>query len=366
MVLIRKLNKIEKKGVGYGFGSPILYSIDSILDILLFALVFGVGYRSNLSIFQIITYSFVTSFIKDFMLFLFMSVKTKGKILKIFFKLHKEKRRAFWWTILGSLCGGPLGFTLTTATILYSGAAYGSALANFSPIIVLLFAVAFFKTKLNLKSWIGVVLAVGGFLGLSFYSSFTNDQSFAFNIRTFIGVILAILAVLTWSVETIISEYTEKFGKDKALTDDEKLCIKSTISSSTTLIFFIPVSIAIAYLLKDGSDVTSLLRTLLSSWQAWIILIAIGSAIVIGRLSYWYAISHIGGGRADILYYLTVLFTPLLVLTLNGLHVTGFDQPNGVKQWVYWVLLLTQIFGVFLVTFNSLNNKEHIFSKKVK
>ncbi len=361
--MFKKLSKNEKKGIGYGGFSPILYSIDSVLDILLFAIIFGVGYQAKLSIWQIICYSFITSFFKDFLLYIFMNLKTKTNIIKTIIKISREKKRSFWWTFFGSICGGPLGFTLTTATILYSGAAYGSALSNFSPIIVLLFARIFFKTKLSYISWIGVFLAITGFLGISIYSSFVRGQSFHFNFRIFIGVIIAICAVLTWSVETIVAEYVEKFGKDQSLNNNEKLSIKSIVSSSTNLLIFIPLTLFLSYLSKQDKQTLNMLGKIFSSWQGWLILSSIGLVIVGGRSSYWYAISNIGGGRADILYYLTVLITPLLVLLLFALNVVGFQKPQGVTSWFYWVFLFSQMTGVFLITINSKNNKEHIFVK---
>lgn len=363
MAFIKGTTREQKKGIVWGSASPLFYSIDAVLNILIFALVFNVGYRSHLSIWQTITYSFATSFIKDFALFIFMEFKTGGKVLKTFMHLYKTKRRAFIWTLFGSLSGGPLGFTFTTATILYSGAAYGSALANFSPIIVMLFSIRFFKTKLNWKGWVGIVLAILGFLGLSFYSSAISGTSFEFNTKVFIGVILAIVAVLTWAVETIIAEFTEKFGEEQSLNSEEKLVIKSTISSSSTLIFFIPVSWGIAYLANGGGVVTDMMSAILTSWEGWLILIAIGILITLGRVSYWYAISKAGGGRADILYYLSVLVTPILTVVLSQLSVIGFSDPLGIDKWAYWLLLSIQIIGVVLITLNTLNNKEHIYKK---
>lgn len=363
MSFIQGTTKTQKKGIVWGSISPLFYGIDSILNILIFAVIFNAGYRTNLSIWQTITYSFITSFIKDLSLFIFMEIKTKGKVLRTFIDLYRNKRKAFLWTIFGSLSGGPLGFTFTTATILYSGAAYGSALANFSPIIVMLFSVKFFKTKLNWKGWLGIALAVMGFLGLSFYSSATNGGSFEFNMKTFIGVILALIAVLTWAIETIISEYTEKFGKEHSLNDQEKLTIKSTIASSATILFFIPLSFVLSYLTNNGTEVSNMIAEIFTSWEGWLILIAIGSLITAGRVAYWYSISRAGGGRADILYYLSVLITPILTIILSQLSVVGFENPSGIDEWPYWTLLFTQIIGVILITLNTLNNKEHIYKK---
>lgn len=365
-MILTKLSKTEKQGISYGMISPFLYAIDSVLDIVLFAVVFSINYRGNLTLWQTITYSFVTSFFKDFLLFIYISFRTKGQIFKMFFNLFKHKKRAFWWTILGSLCGGPLGLTLTTATILYSGAAYGAALANFSPIVVLLFAFYFFRTKLNIQSWIGVGLAVSSFIGLAFYSSFLSDENFGFNLRIFIGVILAVLAVLTWSVETIIAEYVEKFGKSQSLSTEEKLVIKAGVSASSNLSFFLPLSLLFSLAAGEDQLVFAMFNVLFTSWESWLILIVIGLVVTFGRIGYWQAIARIGGGRADILYYLTVLITPLLVLVLSGLNVKGFEAPLGVTSAVYWILLFLQMTGVFLITIFSKNNKRHLFIKSEK
>ena len=357
-------NKNQKRGLKFGIASPFFYAIDSVLDILLFAIIFGAGFRSKMGLSETVVYAFITSLVKDFMLFLALEIKTKGRVLEILLKLYREKPKAFWWTVLGSLFGGPLGFSLTTATILYTGAAYGSAMANFSPIIVMVFANKFFKTKLHWQGWLGVFLAVAGFTSLAFYSSFINGNSFEFNLRIFIGVILAILAVMTWSIETIVAEYTEKLGITKSLTDDEKLSIKSTFSSLSLIIIFIPISLIITYSIGDGSDVSNVLVKIFTNWQWYLILFSIGLIIVIGRFFYWFAISGLGGGRADILYYLTVLITPLIVILLNALNITGFYRPKGALDWIYWMLIFVQISGVFLVTWFAKNNKKHLFEKK--
>lgn len=363
MKLLSAFNKEQKRGLKLGILSPFFYAIDSVLDILLFATVFYTGYRQEMGLSQVIVYSFLTSLVKDFMLFLALEIKNKGRVLRTIIKVHREKPKAFWWTILGSLFGGPLGFSLTTASILYTGAAYGSALANFSPILVMLFANRFFKTKINWKGWIGVFLAVFGFTSLAFYSSFLDGNSFEFNARIFLGVILAILAVVTWSVETIVAEYTEKLGITKSLTDDEKLSIKATFSSLSLIMIFIPISLIITFAIGDGNSVSHLLKTLFSSWKAYVILFSIGIVIVIGRFFYWAAISGIGGGRADILYYLTVILTPLIVILLNALNIAGFTQPKGALKIFYWLFIFIQVSGVFLVTWNAKNSKKHLFEK---
>ena len=361
--LNKSLNKEQRKGVVLGSFSPFLYSFDTVFNILLFAIVFTTSYRSGMSLPLTMFYSFLTSFIKDFSLFIFQLLRTKGKIFKNFINNFRHKGKGFWLTVVGSLFGGPLGFSLTTASVIYSGAAYGSALANFSPIIVLVASRLFLKTQITKIGWIGVGLAIFGFIGVSFSASLglfdgsINVDAFAFNWRIFVGVILAILAVLTWSVETFVAEYVEKF-KDQALDTDDKLNIKSITSSLSTPIFFIPITLLLMYTTQENLEVNYFLSNLFSSYETYLLLIGIGFVIALGRIFYWYAIDKAGGGRADVLYYLSVIITPIITLVFSTIGVIGFEDPAGIKSWIYWILIFSQLLGVILITITTINSKQ--------
>jgi hypothetical protein len=93
-----KLSLREKQGITFGSLTSVFYSINTLLNIVLFGLIFSTCYISGL--------------------------------------------------LFGVIFGGPIGFTLITAVILYNGASYGVAKADIlyylTVIIVPIISIIFF------------------------------------------------------------------------------------------------------------------------------------------------------------------------------------------------------------------------------
>lgn len=359
----KSLNKEQRKGLKYGVSSPLFYSLDSLLDIILFGVIFSAVYRSQMHISVAFVYSVITSIIKDTSLFLYVSLRKNKHFFQIVKNIYKNKPKVFWLTVVGSISGGPLGFSLTTATILYNGAAYGSALSNFSPVVVLILCRIFLRTKINKIGWLGVLLTIIGFVGLAFSKA---GSIFHFDLKIFVGVILAIVTVLTWSVETFVAEYVEKL-ETQAMTTYEKLTVKSLVSAPFMLTILLPASFLITFLFGLNETTTKMLSKIFKSWEGWLILGAIGLIVTLGRFGYWKAIEYVGGGRADILYYLTILMVPILTFCLYLLNVPGFkEKPEGIFQWHFWFFIMIQITGIILIVLTSINSKEKYIKNSSK
>jgi drug/metabolite transporter (DMT)-like permease len=174
---------------------------------------------------------------------------------------------------------------------------------------------------------------------------------------------LAIAAVLTWSVETFLAEYVGRL-KDGALSTDQKLLIKSITTTTFLSTLLLPLALLIAYLLKTGYDNNNnafvMMNTILTSYWGWVILLLIGILVTLGRWFYWSSINNIGGGRADILYYLTIIMVPIFTIIFYSINLPGFEEIKGARYWCFWAALSLELIGVILITLYSKNSEKLI------
>ena len=337
----------EKHGITLGSTSAIFYSINTLLNIIIFGIVFSSSYRSSLSFGTILLYGTLTSFIKDFILTMTI-VMWKQKSFFSVLKFYKQK--SFWLLTLGIIFGGPIGFTLVTAAILYNGASYGVALSNFSPIIVTLLCYKFLRTKISKIGWASIATVIISITLLSF----VQTNSFHFTLRSFIGILIAIAAVLSWALETFFVEYVEKMG-DQDFTTPQKLALKSIVSTLFTPTILIPITYIIIAISGQLGQSNEMVKKIFLSWEGWAIFISIGVVVTMGRILYYKAIKNAGATRADILYYLTVILVPICSIIFWAVGIPGFTTPDGANKWYFWVLLFIQLVGIILITYTTKN-----------
>ncbi len=142
--------------------------------------------------------------------------------------LFLPKENVAWKDLVVIMVGGLLGFvisqTLTAWALVYTTPVYFSLIATLTPVATMLMAAMFIGEKItNLKS-LGVLLAIAGaalmvFVGWKGGGAGTNDL---------LGIILAILSVLTWVVYLLITRTVSQ--KYTAVTQMKWIFLVSSIA----------------------------------------------------------------------------------------------------------------------------------------
>ncbi|HEX5668066.1 MAG TPA: EamA family transporter [Chitinophagaceae bacterium] len=95
----------------------------------------------------------------------------------------------------------------TTWSLQYIPSGLGAVIGAMAPIWIAIFSVIFFReTKLNLTTVIGLLLGFGGIVII-----FSDYVEALFNSKFALGVILGIIATMTWAIGTL---YTVKHARD--------------------------------------------------------------------------------------------------------------------------------------------------------
>lgn len=121
-------------------------------------------------------------------------------IIAAFMKPEKVQRQDLIVIMLGGLMGFVISQTLTAWALDYTSPVYFSLIATLTPVAVMLMAALFIGEHITGVKFLGVMLGIAGAVLMVFMGqtsgSGTNDL---------LGILLAILSVLTWAVYMIIT-----------------------------------------------------------------------------------------------------------------------------------------------------------------
>ncbi|MBR6181919.1 MAG: EamA family transporter [Prevotella sp.] len=121
-------------------------------------------------------------------------------VVAAFLPKEKVERRDLIVLLAGGLIGFVISQTLTAEALKLTTPVYFSFVAALTPIATMLLAVIFLKESITGVKLIGVVLGIAGAL-LMVYKSWSNKAGS----DDLIGILLAVLSVLTWAVYLIIT-----------------------------------------------------------------------------------------------------------------------------------------------------------------
>ena len=199
---------------------------------------------------------------------------------------------------LGGICGGPIAMTGYVLGINMCGAAYAMPISALCPIVGAFLAAIFLKEKINLRVWIGVVLAVGGAIAVSYVPPEGVSSS-----TFYLGIALSCLATLGWGFEGALGAY----GLDLV---DPNLAtgIKYLSSFVVYFVFVIPICGGIGFTLESFAS--------------------------LGAIAF-IAIAALTGGGCYILWY-------------KALNMTGVSRTMALNDtYVIWGLIFTWICAKF-------------------
>ncbi len=121
-------------------------------------------------------------------------------VIASFMKPEKVERRDLMIILLGGLMGFVVSQTLTAWSLDYTSPVYFSLIATLTPVAVMLMAALFIGEKITGLKFLGVLLGIGGAVLMVIMGQTSGSGS-----NDLLGIILAILSVLTWGIYMIIT-----------------------------------------------------------------------------------------------------------------------------------------------------------------
>ncbi|SEE61346.1 Permease of the drug/metabolite transporter (DMT) superfamily [Prevotella aff. ruminicola Tc2-24] len=121
-------------------------------------------------------------------------------LIAAFLPKEKVERKDLVTILIGGLLGFVISQTLTAWALDYTSPVYFSLIATLTPVAVMLCAALTIGERITSMKFVGVLLGIGGAVLMVLMS-----QSMGSGKNDLLGIILAILSVLTWAVYLIIT-----------------------------------------------------------------------------------------------------------------------------------------------------------------
>lgn len=121
-------------------------------------------------------------------------------IIAAFMKPEKVERRDLMVIMLGGLMGFVVSQTLTAEALNYTSPVYFSLIATLTPVAVMLMAALFIGERITGMKFLGVLIGIGGAVLMV-----VMGQTSGSGTNDLLGIILALLSLLTWAVYMIIT-----------------------------------------------------------------------------------------------------------------------------------------------------------------
>lgn len=310
-----KITEYEKKGLWIGLFGGILWGVNTVT----------IGIILSRSIFA--DYIFLAPLISTFLHDTFSSIWMMLHTL-LFKRTHQLKQslksRSGKVIMIAALLGGPIGMSGFMMSIYFIGPSYTAIITSMYPAVGSFLSFIFLKEKVTIKNIMGLSLAIIAttFLGLTTQE---EPQNLIF------GLSFALLCVLGWGSESVISAY----GMKNDVLPSIALQIRQTVSAIVYGLLIVPFIGGIPLVKLVLKDFTIILFALTA---------LAGTA---SYLFYYTSINRIGPIKA---MGLNISYSAWAVLF--GL-LLGFEA--GVKEFLLALLIIT---GSILTT----NNPKEFFS----
>ncbi|WP_456959810.1 DMT family transporter [Lysinibacillus sp. TE18511] len=309
------MTEYEKKGLWIGLFGGILWGVNTVT----------IGIILSRSIFA--DYIFIAPLISTFLHDTFSSIwmMLHTLLLKRTHQLKQSlKSRSGKVVMVAALLGGPIGMSGFMLSINFIGPSYTAIISSMYPAVGSFLSFLFLKEKVTTKNIIGLSLAIIAtiFLGLT---SQEEPENLIF------GLSCALLCVLGWGSESVISAY----GMKNDVLPSLALQIRQTVSAIVYGLLIVPIIGGIPLVKLILQDFTIILFALTA---------LAGTA---SYLFYYTSINRVGPIKA---MGLNISYSAWAVLF--GLLV-GFEA--GIKELLLAFLIIT---GSILTT----NNPKEFFS----
>ncbi len=249
-----------------------------------------------------------------------------GLVFIIFFKLKGEpwpklsqlRSLLFIAIFLLILANG-----LSTWSIRYISSGLGALIGALFPLFVVIIEIIFFKTKVKLLTFVGLFLGIAG-IGFVFYDSAFHHHEAGY----IFGVILGLIATLSWSIGTI-------------MVARKKLNMNPYYGMGWQMALSSPFIMAMAFATGEHIPVTEIPA---ASWGGLIYLVLAGSCIAF--VCFIYSMKHLPAGIASLYAYIN----PIVAMLIGAVVLT---EPLTIDLLIGTMITIA---GVYMVN-HSLKEK---------
>lgn len=251
-------------------------------------------------------------------------------IIAAFMKPEKVERRDLVVIMLGGLMGFVVSQTLTAEALNYTSPVYFSLIATLTPVAVMLMAALFIGERITGLKFVGVLIGIVGAVLMVVMGQSSGSGS-----NDLLGIVLAILSLLTWAIYMIITR---------------KVAQKYTPVTQMKYVFLISSLVTVPIALPELAD-QRLYCTATFGWDgalemAFIVLLA----TVLGYFLIPFAMRSLSATAVSIYTNLQPMVASLIAIIIGQDRLT-WDKP------VAAVLVLLSAYIVTVMAADGRNTK---------
>ena len=258
-----------------------------------------------------------------------------GMCFVIFFMLYKKlpfpTRKQFLWLLIMSLLMFVMANGLSTWSLLYIPTGLSALVGALYPLSVVIIEMVFFKSRnMTILTFIGLLLGITG-IGIVFY-----ENAFQHHPDGFIfGVVLSVIAMLSWSVGTII------IARDK-------IKINPYYGTGWQML----ISSFIIFIAAETTQPTIALQNIsVTGWGVIAYLVVAGSLLAF--IAFIYSMKKLPAAVSSLYAYLNPLVA--MVTAAIVLH-------EKLTIYILWGAIVT-LAGVFLVNYSIKRSRQKIIAE---
>lgn len=211
----------RNKGIFVGLSGGILWGLDTVLV----GVILSMSPLKNELVLAPLISTFLHDFFSSIWMLLFTGIKKQFGTLK-----KALKTRSSLFVVIAALFGGPIGMTGYMLSIQYMGSSNTAIVSAMYPAVGAFLGSVFLKEKMKIRGFIGIGLAMMATMILGFSSPETPKN-------IFLGIIFALLCVVGWGCEVVITAY----GMRNDILPDIALAIRQCTSALVYGLLIIPI-----------------------------------------------------------------------------------------------------------------------------
>jgi drug/metabolite transporter (DMT)-like permease len=258
-----------------------------------------------------------------------------GSCFVLFFMLFKKlplpTGKQFIWLVVMALLMFVMANGLSTWSLQYIPTGLSALVGALYPLSVVIIEMVFFKARnMTILTFIGLMLGITG-IGIVFYENAFHEHPDGF----YFGVALSIIAMLAWSVGTIVI-VRNKMNLNPYYATGWQMLISS----------FILLGIA------EGTQPTVPLQHIpAAAW--WVIAYLVVAGSLIAFIAFIYSMKKLPAAVSSLYAYIN----PLVAMVTAAIVL-----DEKLTMYIFWGAIVTLV-GVFLVNYSIKRNREKVIAE---
>lgn len=258
-----------------------------------------------------------------------------GLCFVIFFMLYKKlafpTRKQFVWLLIMALLMFVLANGLSTWSLNYIPTGLSALVGALYPLSVVIIEMVFFKSRnLTILTFIGLLLGITG-IGIVFYENAFHHRPEGF----FFGVALSVIAMLSWSVGTVVITRN-------------KVDINPYYATGWQML----ISSFVLFIVAETTQPTIAISAI-SSTVWWVITYLVLAGSILSFVAFIYSMKKLPAAISSLYAYIN----PLVAMVTAGIVL-----KEKLTIYILWGAIVT-LAGVFLVNYSIKRSREKVIAE---